>query len=372
MDKYKDLSISIKNFIKIPGLHSTDKASKKAGLPPGSLVHVGDKKLQYTVIKLMDYNQERLVEINIDSVNQCLSYKNTDTVTWIEVFGLHDIKVIEDLGREFQIHPLVLEDVLNTKQRPKFEEYETYNYIILKSISYDSETSQLESEQLSIIAGQGYVIVFHETENDLFKLIKQRLNNTKLRIRKKEADYLTYALIDTVVDHYFAVVESLGEKLEELEGVLMKRLDREDLQTIFDLKKNFTDMRKSVWPLQDMLNKILDEEFTLIGESTLLYFRDVRDHVHQVIDVLDTYKEAASNVIDTYLSVMSMRMNEVMKVLTIAATIFLPLTFVAGVYGMNFKYMPELEWRWGYFAILGGMASLFIAMILYFKNKKWL
>jgi len=340
-------------------------------MSPGTLIHVGEQKSEKTAVHLIEYSQNTIREIVIQSMEQCLESNSSQQVTWIEVYGLHDISVIEELGKIFEIHPLVLEDILNANQRPKFEEYENQNFVILKNLKYKEEFKSIESEQISIVTGHNYVIAFHETKNDLFEPVHQRLMNSKLRIRKRGADYLAYALMDTIVDHYFIVLEMLGEQLEEMKSKIMEQMDQKDLKSIFELKKCFTAARKAIWPLKDIVSKILDEEYPLVSEPTLLYFRDLRDHIHQIIDSLDSYRESATNVIDTYLSVMSMKMNEVMKVLTIAATIFMPLTFIVGIYGMNFKYMPELDWRWGYFVVLGLMSALIFIMVIYFKRKKW-
>ncbi|MBU2515305.1 magnesium/cobalt transporter CorA [bacterium] len=365
-------SKNLNEIAEIAGIRRISKTSEKIGLPPGTLLHVGEQKVEKTIIRMIDYDQNELREIEVDTIDQCQQYKDSPTVTWIEVYGLHDISIIEQLGKVFEIHPLVLEDILNTGQRPKFEEYENHLYITLKNLLYDEESESIKSEQISIVTGSGFVISFHEINSNLFESVRNRIRNSKLRIRKRDVDYLVYALFDTVVDHYFGVLENLGETLEELDSILLQKPRQEHLQTISNLKKCFIVIRKSVWPLQEIINNILNEEYTLINESTLLYFRDIRDHIHQIIDALETYREAASNAVDAYLSVLSIKMNEIMKVLTIAATIFMPLTFIVGIYGMNFKFMPELEWRWGYFTILGVIFGLMILMVIYFRRKKWL
>lgn len=369
--KYATLK-NIKNTLKIPGFRRVDDTSEKSGLPPGILVHVGEQKTEKTDINLIDFNESNYVEIKDPSLQDCQEYKTSSSVTWIEVYGFSNLERIEELGRSFDVHPLALEDILNTKQRPKFEEFENHQFITLKDLSYNTDNYSIEIEQISILLGQGWVISFHEAPSNLFELIRLRLNNSKLRIRKREADYLAYALIDCIVDNYFSITERLGEQLEDIEAVLLEQMDQQDLRRIFDLKKNLTSIRKNIRPVHEVITKILDEEYPMINDSTMPYFRDIRDHVQQVIDSLDSHRETASNIIDTYLSLSSMKLNEVMKVLTIAATIFLPLTFIAGLYGMNFKFMPELEWHWGYFGVLGMMLSLMVAMVIYFKRKKWL
>ena len=366
------LTKNVKDLIKIPGLKRTRRASEKVGLPPGALVHVGEQKTDRPFVRLVDYNQDQLSEIEVDSIEQCVPFKESDTVTWIEVFGLHDISLIEKIGNLFALHPLVLEDILNTNQRPKIEAYEDFLFICLKNLIQAKSTGIIAVEQISIVIGKGYVISFHEQDNQLFSPVLNRLRNAKLRIRSREADYLAYALIDTIVDHYFLVMEDLGEKLEELDTISLQDLSQQHLETLFSLKKCLMLIRKTIWPLREMIDGVLEGEYELISESTLLFYRDVKDHLHQVFDSLESYRETASSAVDTHLSVLSMKMNEVMKVLTIAATIFMPLTFVVGIYGMNFNYMPELEWRWGYFFVLGIMGAMIVGLLVYFRKKHWI
>lgn len=370
MNVQKQLSKTIQIMNPL-NLKSIVKLSGKTGLPPGSLVHVGEKKTEKTRIHIMDYDANDLREIDIDSVDECLSYRDSSTVTWIEVTGLHNVEVIEQLGKIFDIHSLVLEDILNTNQRPKFEEYEGHLFITLRNLQYEETSELIESEQVSIVVGKGFVISFLEKETDLFDPVRNRVRNSKLRIRKRDSDYLAYALVDNVVDTYFKVVEDLGERLEDMDSVDLKDMDEKKLAVLFNLKKGFMAIRKSVLPLQETVDRVISEEYEIISEPTRLYFRDVLDHIQQIIDSLDAYREAAKDAVDTHLSILSMKMNEVMKVLTIAATIFMPLTFIAGIYGMNFKFMPELEWRWGYFATLGVMATLLVFMVIYFRRRSW-
>lgn len=371
MNVQKQLSRTIQIMNPL-NLKSIGKLSGKTGLPPGTLVHVGEKKTEKTRIRLMDYDANDLKEIDIGSVDECLSCKDSSTVSWIEVTGLHDVTVIDQLGRIFDIHPLVLEDILNTSQRPKFEEYEGHLFMTLKNLQHNEEEEIVEAEQVSIVVGQGYVISFLERESDLFEPVRNRVRNSKLRIRKRDSDYLAYALVDNVVDNYFKIVETLGERLEEMDTVDFRDMDEQKLGVLFNLKKGFLSIRKSVLPLQETVDKVINEEYEIISESTRLYFRDVLDHIQQIVDSLDAYREASKDAVDTHLSILSMKMNEVMKVLTIAATIFMPLTFIAGIYGMNFKFMPELEWRWGYFAVLGVMVVLLVVMLIYFRRRSWI
>ncbi len=348
------------------------KSSKKAGLPPGALVHVGEKKIEKAVISVVDYNSERVIEKTIESLEACLPLKELPTVTWINIDGLHDIDLIEQVGKLFDIHPLILEDILNTGQRPKIEEHDNHLFIALKSLRYDVESDAIRENQVSIVTGRNYLISFQERPSTLFKPGVDRVHNSKLRIRKRSTDYLTYALLDSVVDHNFAILEILGDKLEMLDAVLMEDVSQENINAVFDLKKKVFSMRKSILPIREIAANLMKGEYDLIDESTLIYYRDVSDHVLQIIEDVEVYREVITSMIDTYLSTLSMKMNEVMKVLTIAAAIFMPLTFLAGIYGMNFKYMPELEMKWGYFTVWGLMIVLIIFMLVIFRRKKWL
>jgi len=297
---------------------------------------------------------------------------DSQTVTWINIDGLSDINLIDRIGKIFNIHPLILEDILNKGHRPKIEQYDDHLFMVLNSLRFDAASDTIREEQVSIITGQNYLITFQENPSLIFKSIIGRIKSKKGKIRKLKSDYLTYALMDTVVDHNFAILEILGEKLEALDDILLDSVTQEHIQAVFTVKKKVFAMRKSIWPIREIVGSILKNEFELIGEATLIYFRDVNDHVMQIVDVMETYREVVSSMIDVYQSTLSLKMNEVMKVLTIAAAIFMPLTFIAGIYGMNFKFMPELEWKWGYFIVWGSMIALAGFMLLIFRRKKWL
>jgi len=354
------------------GLSKLRNGKKKLGAPPGSLVHVGERNVENAVITVVDYHPDGVIETVLQSPEQCLPFKETSTVTWINVDGLHDVKMIERFGQLFNIHPLILEDVLNTGQRGKIEEHEEHQFVALKSIQYDAGSDRLREEQVSIVCGRNYLISFQEQPSGLFQPIIDRLRNRTLKIRRRGVDYLMYALVDTVVDNGFGILEIIGEKLETLDDINLESVTQEHIQAVFDLKKKIFAMRKSIWPMREISSAVLKGEFDLVDDTTLIYFRDVNDHIIQIIEAIDVYREVVSSMIDTYLSTLSLRMNQVMKVLTIAASIFMPLTFIAGVYGMNFRFMPELEWRWGYFAILGTMLVLIILMLAAFRRKKWI
>ena len=348
------------------------KRSEKSGLPPGTLVHIGKKKAKEVKITLIDYDEVHFEKKELKTIEECFVYKEKPTVTWINVDGLHQVEILEKLGNCYSLHPLVLEDILNTEQRPKMEDYGEYLYIVLKMLEDNNKTNEILTEQISLIVGSNFVISFQEREGDVFDPIRERIRSGAGRTRKMGADYLAYTLVDSIVDNYFVILEKLGEKIEFLEEKLVNQPTSETLQTIHRLKREMIFLRKAVWPLREVINGLERGESSLIQQSTGIFFRDVYDHTIQVIDTIETYRDMVSGMLDIYLSSVSNRLNAVMKVLTIIATIFMPLTFLAGLYGMNFKYMPELEWRWGYPAILLLMLMIGGFMLIYFRRKKWL
>ena len=305
-------------------------------------------------------------------VEECFPFKDKPTVTWINIDGIQRIDVIEKIGKHFNLHPLALEDIVNTGQRPKMEDFVDYIFVVLKMLYYDEKERETKAEQLSLVLGPNWVISFQENEGDVFDPIRERIRADKGRIRKMGADYLVYALIDAVVDNYFLILEKIGEKIEEIEDELVANPAPETLQAIHNLKRQMIFLRKSVWPLREVISRLERWESQLINKSTDIYLRDVYDHTIQVIDAIETFRDMLSGMLDIYLSSVSNRMNEVMKVLTIIATIFIPLTLVAGLYGMNFRYMPELEWPWGYPLVLFFMFAIGVLMLIYFRKKKWL
>src|SRR4030043_814818 len=348
------------------------KRSKKAGLPPGTLVHIGERKAKDLKITLIDYDEVHFQEREIEKIEEFFVFKDLQTVTWINVDGLHQVEILEKLGECYGFHPLMLEDILNTDQRPKMEDYGDYIYIVLKMLSQSNKNNGIMTEQISLIMGSNFVISFQETEGDIFDPIRERIRNGKGRIRKMMADYLAYSLLDSIVDNYFIIMEKLGEKIEFLEEELVTRPTTETLKTIHQLKREMIFLRRAVWPLREVVSGLERGESSLMKESTRIYLRDVYDHTIQVIDTIETFRDMVSGMLDIYLSSISNRMNAVMKVLTIIATIFMPLTFIAGIYGMNFKYMPELDWRWGYPVIWLVIVLIGASMVIYFKKKKWI
>jgi magnesium transporter len=349
------------------------RAQKKVGAAPGTLVYVGEERNQKIRIRLLAYDQNGIEEKELNNIEECFPYKDKPLTTWINIDGLNDISLIEKIGSNFNIHPLVLEDILNTHQRPKLDDYDSYAYLVLRMVSCSKNQTEIDSEQISIILGKNYIISFQEKEGDIFDPIRERIRNGKGRIRKGGADYLVYALMDAVVDSFFATLEALGETIEDLEDVLISDPRPENLQQIHELRRLMITLRKSIWPLREVINNMLRGDLDLIQQETEIFLRDVYDHTIQIIETIESYRDIISGMLDTYLSSVSNRMNEVMKVLTIIATIFIPLTFLAGVYGMNFHHMPELDWTWiypyGFWILMAIVAGI---MIIYFKRKKWI
>jgi len=347
------------------------KRSAKSGLPPGTLVHIGEESDREIRVTVMAYNEKGCDERQISAVKECVYFTDTDLVTWIDVDGLHEIEIIQQVGNCQGLHPLVLEDILNTQQRPKAEDFDDYLYIVLKML-YLREGEPI-AEQVSLILGSNFVISFQEgIRGDVFAPIRERLRNGKGRIRGMGADYLAYSLMDAIVDNYFIVLEELGEKIEMLEEAVLADVTPLTVRQIHQLKRDMIFLRKSVWPLREVIGALERRESHLITEAVTVYLRDLYDHTIQVIDTVEANRDMLAGLLDVYLSSVSNRMNAIMKVLTIIATIFMPLTFIAGLYGMNFRHMPELEWVWGYPAVLALMAIIAVGMLLFFRRKKWL
>ena len=350
---------------------SSNKPSKKVGLPPGTLIYTG-KKSGGVRISLIDFDESQIKEKVIKTIKECASFRDKSSVTWINIDGIHKSDVIQETGECFNLHPLILEDIMNVEQRPMIEDFEDYLFVVLKMVYHDETVRHSKVEHVSFVLGSHYLISFQEEEGDVFNIIRNRIREGKGRIRKMGCDYLLYSLIDAIVDGYFTVLERIGEKIEDIEEEVIRYPTPKTLQTIYGVKRELIFLRKSVWPLREVVNKLEKCESSLIKEDTERYFRDVYDHSIQVAETIESFRDMNSGMLDIYLSSVSNRMNEVMKVLTIIATIFIPLTFIAGIYGMNFQNMPELEWNWGYFLVLLIMLFIGIIMIIYFRRKKWL
>ncbi len=348
------------------------RASRTIGLPPGTPVHVGERKTEKARISLIDYDESRFEEKEVKNAEECFPSRDKTSVTWINVDGLHDVELIEKIGTHFNLHPLIVEDIAYTEQRPKMEDHGDYIFVVLKMLYLEKNNSEVAGEQVSLILGPNFVISFQEREGDVFQHIRERIRNAKGRVRKMASDYLAYSLIDAIVDNYFVVLEKLGEDVELLEEKLLAKPNPETLGSIQGLKRGLIFLRKAVWPLREVISGLERTESSLIKKATRLFLRNIYDHTIQVIDTVEALRDTVAGMLDIYLSSASNRMNEIMKVLTLVATIFIPLTFIVGVYGMNFKYMPELKWHYGYVLVWAIMLGAGVTMLLYFKKRKWL
>lgn len=348
------------------------RASDRAGLPPGSLIGAPDDQREPAEVDVFVYNERRFIEKNVRDAGELKELLSEDGVLWVNVNGAHDARVLEWIGGLFGIHPLVLEDVMNTSQRPKCDDLESYAFAVVKMIGWDESGGRTDSEQVSLILGGKYVISFQERRGDVFDRIRDRIRHGKGRVRTMNADYLAYCLLDAVVDGYFGVLENVGEKIEELENKIVTQPDNADAAKIHALKRELIYLRRAVWPLREVIGRLTRGETRTVRKDVRIYYRDLYDHTIQAIDTLESFRDMVLGLLDTYLSSMSNRMNEIMKVLTIIATIFIPLTFIVGVYGMNFKYMPELEYELAYPAVWAVMIVATLGMLLFFRRKKWL
>ncbi|MFX0033324.1 MAG: magnesium/cobalt transporter CorA [Candidatus Hodarchaeota archaeon] len=361
--------------LKIPSIYrriARIKKKEKVGYPPGTLVYTGDKKKIDTKIKVIDYDEESFNFKEFDNLEEDFSQIEKNKVRWIKITGLAQVDIIEGIGNQFEIHPLVLEDILNPNQRPKFEVYGDYIFTILERIFWNTEGEMFEREQVSLILGPNYVISLEERETDTFNPIIERVRVPRGRVRYMGADYLFYTLIDIIIDNYFIILEITSEKIEHIEDELISNPLPETLQAIYKLKRSMIDLRKTVWPLRELVNMLQREPSKLINEGLQIYLRDLYDHIYKINDLLEGYRDIIFGMLDMYLSSVSNRMNEIMKVLTIISTIFMPLSFLAGFYGMNFLFMPELSNPFAYPLLIVLMIFIGILMLYFFKKKKWL
>lgn len=348
-------------------------ASDKSGMPPGSLVHIGEVHEKETNISVVNYNKENIEEQQIQSIDEILQFRDSNTTTWVIIEGLTRVDIVERIGSIFNIHQLVLEDILNTHQRPKLEKYDNCLYIVLKSISAEDERFNVSYEQISILLVGKFVIVFKEKKDELFSSLLRNIEKSKGQIRNYGSDYLTYAILDTIVDHYFKLIDSLDDAITPLEDSLLStELSQDVLSSIQRLKREVIHIRRYVSPVRELLAEILRSESELINPNTRIYLRDVSDHTIRVIESIESYRDILTGLVEIYISGVSNKMNEIMKVLTIFASIFIPLTFIVGIYGMNFEYMPELKWKWAYPVLWVLFISISVALLGYFKRKKWL
>ncbi len=353
-------------------MEQQEKVSSKYGMAPGALVYTGEKGAQEPVtISLIDYNTEGLFEKTGISLGECEDFIKRDSVTWINISGVHNPEIIGQLGDIFSLHPLLLEDVLNTTGRPKLDDYDDYLFVVLKMIDYRTDVQVMAHEHVCLVIRDGLVISLQEHEGDVFGPVRERIRKGKGRIRKSGADYLAYALIDIIVDHYFQVLEAFGEKIEEYQDAVLSDPDPSIPEAVHSMKRQVIYIRKSVWPVREIAAALLRSDSDLITKETQLFLRDVYDHTIQVVETVEMFREVLASVLDIYLSSVNNRMSEVMKVLTVIATIFIPLTFIAGVYGMNFEYMPELAWPYAYPVVWFVFIVAAVGMMAFFKHKKW-
>ncbi len=347
------------------------KKTREPGLPPGTLIMEGQQKLVKASINVITYNEEGYTEYAPEEARDCSLPEAGGSVSWINVKGIHDVEKISGIGNLLKLNPLTMEDILNTDHRPKFEEYSDYVFIVLKLLNYDEQRNEVVTEQVSLILGSCFVVTFLE-HADPFDPLRKRIFTAGAMIRKMKANYLLYSLIDMVIDSYYSIVEKLGDRIEALEENLVTDPDTQTLYDIHHIKNELVLLRKSVWPLREAMSALERSDTPLVGEFMRLYFRDDYEHIIQIIENTESLRDIVSGMLDIYLSSINNRMNSVMKVLTIFASIFIPLTFMASIYGMNFKYMPELEIQWFYPALLASMATVAAVMLIYFKRKNWM
>jgi len=346
------------------------KRSKKTGLPPGTIVHIGEKKSDVVTITTFHYAGGYCEERQVEDPTT-LAPPTDESVVWINVSGVHRMDVLETFGKQFGLHALLLEDIANTDQRPKLDDYETYLFVVTKMLTLTGSQNVMV-EQVSLVLGRNYVLSFQENGTDVFQPVRERLRGSKGRLRQSGADYLCHALIDAIVDQYFAVLELVGEKIESLQQLVVADPRPETLRDIHALKRQLLFLRRAVWPLRDVMNNLSRSDCPFLQQPTKVFFRDVYDHVVQIVDTIETLREMVSASLDIYLSSVSYRLNSVMRMLTVITTIFMPLSFIASIYGMNFEHMPELRAEWGYPVVLGVMAGVGISMLVLFRKKGWL
>lgn len=348
------------------------RRGKKAGMPPGTPVFVGERKQDVVRISIMNYSKDHIEEIHNASLDDCARVSDGSNILWINVNGIHEVNTIQSLANLFGLHPLTTEDISNTSQRPKAEEFENYIFFALKMLLYDEVSNSIDNENVSVILGNNYVISFQERDSDVLDSVKERIRSSKGRIRNESTDYLAYAIMDRVIDGYFDVLERLGDHIEQIDDEILAAPDATHMKELHLLKREIVFLRKAVWPLREEISAIEKIGSRLIGDSIRPFLRDLYDHTIQIIDMVETYRDIISGMHETFLSIISNRMNEVMKVLTIIGTIFIPLTFIVGIYGMNFENMPELKWTWGYFGLWCFIIVLGLTMLVIFKKRKWL
>jgi magnesium transporter len=348
------------------------KTYEKIGQSPGSLIYIGKQPKSKATVTLLEYDRDHLEYRELTEVSDCSRIKKNNRISWLHINGLHDISLIEKIGSIFELNSLVLEDILNTEHRPKFQSLDNHLFFLIKSFIYDDKNDTLTTDQISLILGSNYVLSFQETENNIFGALIKRIESGKGRIRNQGSDYLAYAILDVIIDRYFLMLNKIGNTTEDIEIELIENLSKTILHKIYTLKRELLFFHRSVYPIRELIDGIKSSDTKLIKKTTTPFIQDLSDHYVQIIETIETNRTLITTMLDTYISLNSNKMNEVMKVLTIVATLFIPLTFIVGIYGMNFEYMPELSWRWGYPMIWAIMILLILIMFVFFKYKKWL
>lgn len=349
------------------------KIKRKVGVPSGTFTYLGENENTLTKLELVEYDKESCVFKQIDNLITLHKEFNNDLTPkfrWLRVSGLSDVNYITEISKYFKIHPLSIEDILDTYQRPKIEEYDNYLFSVVKKLSSE-KNENLKTEQIGIILMNGLIITFYDGKEKIFKEIDDKILSNKGNIRNS-SDYLFYIILDNIVDHYFIIMDSISDNIEELYEGLIENTVKEGLNEIKNIQKDMHKIRQVFYPFREVLSRLQKQEFILINKDLNFYFRDVNDHFHQIIEIYEANKESLFSILNVHLSGTSNQLNEVMKVLTIISTIFIPLTFIAGVYGMNFKHMPELEWKYAYFVTWGVMIFIGLSLGYWFKKNKWL
>ncbi|WP_346858147.1 magnesium/cobalt transporter CorA [uncultured Draconibacterium sp.] len=345
---------------------------KAQGQVPGSLVFIGNQKMEKPIIQIMQYDKDYLVEKTVDSIDEAYSMLKPNGVNWINIYGLHDMELVDKIGEMFNIQPMVLEDIVNTDQRPKYQDDETFDAFILKMLREDKKDNRIHAEQISIILGENYLITLQEQVGDVFTPVRERIRSARGRIRLKKNDYLAYALMDIIVDNYTFLIENIGAKVEDLEDRLFTKIDAKIVEEIYSFKTELNYLRKTVRPVKDVMTALMRSENSYFEDTNREFLTDLADMVVQSTDAIELYNNLVSEQLNIYNSNVSNRMNEVMKVLTIFASIFIPLTFIAGIYGMNFEYIPELGFKYSYLIFWIVVLLVTGVLLYYFKRKKWL
>lgn len=341
------------------------------GLSPYEIHFKGEKKSEEVILEVIDYDSENLDEFMAKDVNEVAKFNETATTTWLNIYGLHDVKVMDEIAKQFELDPLILADVMNTHARPKIQEYDNCIYISFKMLQYDEKRNFISSENIVIIVKEHILLLFQEKLGDVFDPVRDRMRKNKKRIRSSRTDYLAFALMDIVFDNYNYIISQIGEKIESLEIYLLNNAKESTLKEINNFKKEIIYLNKSIKPCREIVVELLKLDSELLADNVYINFEDLKNNVNQAIESLESYREILSDQLQVYHTTISSKLNDIIKFLTVFSVIFIPLTFIAGVYGTNFDYLPELHFKYGYFIMLGVMLVLAVSMIFYFKKKKW-